>query len=154
MKTETIRELRIAMRRIERGLGWQGKNDAACCGVTTAQCHALLKVAEERELSLAELAAALGLDKSTLSRTVESMVEEGILERRSNPADRRYVVISPTKKGYALCEKINNTFDLYFRRVLGSIRPGKRDQVLESIVLLADAIGQDRPPRGCRDEVG
>lgn len=146
MRIEDIRLIRKTMRQLQRNLGWQWKNDAACCGITVAQCHALLEVAERGELSLAELAEAIGLDRSTLSRTVDGVVEEGLLERRANPGDRRYVSITLTDRGRAVCEEFNSTFDHFFNGVFELIAPEKKQQVLESLVLLTEAVRQAAGP--------
>lgn len=75
------------------------KSDVSCCGVTVAQCHALLEVEKNGEISLVDLAYALGLDNSTLSRTIDSIVQERLVERRANPHDRRHISIALTDKG-------------------------------------------------------
>ncbi|HEY3416310.1 MAG TPA: hypothetical protein VGM23_05440, partial [Armatimonadota bacterium] len=52
---------RRQLRALERELVRQLEADTSCCGVTLAQCHALLELATA-ELSLSGLAAALDLD--------------------------------------------------------------------------------------------
>ena len=140
MNVEEIRLFRKAVRRLQRDLGWQWKTDAACCGVTVTQCHALLEVAEHEEISLAELAAILGLDRSTLSRTVDGMFREGLVGRCANPGDRRYISISLTGRGRSVCEEINHTFDDYFNGVFEHIPVEQRRQVLKSFLLLTEAV--------------
>lgn len=150
-----IKEIRLfckAVRQLQRDLGWQWKSDAACCGVTTAQCHALLEVADKGEVSLAGLAESLGLDRSTLSRTVDGMVEEALLERRTNPGDRRYITITLAERGRAVCKEINSTFDAYFHTVFEFIPPAQRRQVLKSFVLMADAVRQAAGAQCCNKE--
>ncbi len=89
--TETIRLFREKVRQVQRELGWSQKNDIQCCGVTMAQCHALLEIGSRDEISIVELAGLLGVDTSTLSRTVDNMVKGGLVDRLLNPQDRRYV---------------------------------------------------------------
>ncbi|HBG22772.1 MAG TPA: MarR family transcriptional regulator, partial [Peptococcaceae bacterium] len=61
--------------------------------MTYSQCHTLVEIGRKRCLSINELADLLGLDKSTMSRTVNTMVEQGLVTREPDPADRRYVNI-------------------------------------------------------------
>ncbi|MDQ7793608.1 MAG: MarR family transcriptional regulator [bacterium] len=140
MSDEEIRHFRRRLRTLQRDLGWQWKNDASCCGIAVSECHALLEVAESEGMSLAELAAVLGLDASAVSRTVDGMVQAGLVTRTANPQDRRYVRISLTPHGRSVYENIDRTFNHYFAEVLSLVPEEKRHQVVEGFALLVDAI--------------
>jgi len=140
MEMKDIRFFREMMRQMQRNLGWQWKNDAACCGITLAQCHALLELGKSGEIALVELASLLGLDASTLSRTIDGMVLAGLLERRANHQDRRYVKITLTEQGKEVYDRINRTYDDYYSQVFADIPPDKHGQILESMELLVNAI--------------
>ncbi|HET6450736.1 MAG TPA: MarR family transcriptional regulator [Spirochaetia bacterium] len=71
-------------------------SEAGCCGVTFAQCHLLLEVERRGRTSVTELATALELDKSTLSRTVDAGVKAGLIDRSVDPSSRRQQVICLT----------------------------------------------------------
>lgn len=152
MENEDIRNLRQAVRRLQHNLSWQWKSDAACCGVTMGQCHALLEVADKEEVSLADMAEALGLDRSTLSRTVDGLVEDGLLERRAKPGDRRYVSITLTKQGKNVCAELNTVYNQYLKDVMTLIPPDKRKQVIESLILLTHAVGKSTAASCCLKE--
>lgn len=137
---EIIESFRSKLRQLERELGWSLKNDIRCCGISIAQCHVLLEVGKKGEISIVELAALLGLDTSTLSRTIDNMVKAGWITRITNPSDRRYVSLSltgPGQKTFTSIQEINNQ---YFTEIFQLIPEEKRRQVVESFALLADAI--------------
>ena len=140
MKPEDIRLFRDSLRHLQRSLGWQAKHDADCCGITIAQCHALLEIGKTKELSLVDLSGVLGLDPSTLSRTIDTMVTSKLVDRNANPEDRRYVTLSLTIEGQAICDRINLTFDQYYKTVITRIPADKQQQVMESISLLTRAV--------------
>ncbi len=142
MDVQEIRLIRERMLQLQRNLGGQLKSDTKCCGITVAQCHALMKVGLKGEISLVELAGSLGLDNSTLSRTIDSMVQAGLVERNANPQDRRYVTISLSRKGLALYNNIDSTFNEYFASVFDLIPEDKRGQILESFTLLTEAVSK------------
>lgn len=144
MDLETIRRFRRTVRRMQRQLGWQLRDDAGCCGVTLAQCHALLEAAEREEVSLMELAAMLELDTSTVSRTVDGMVKAGLVKRLVNPDDRRYVSIALTPHGHSVYQGIERTSNAYFAEVLSLVPEAKREPVLECLAILAEAIRKSR----------
>lgn len=144
MKAESLRAVRRSLRRLERALAGALDLDAVCCGVTMAQVHVLLSVEELGETRVTSLAGALGLDKSTLSRTIESMVKAGIIERRAVPGDRRSLNLSLTALGRRAAADINRQGDREIRALFGRIPPEKHGSVAEAIALLADALAPGR----------
>ncbi len=60
-----------------------------------------LSEAPQRRLRMTELASAVLLSKSGLTRLVDRMVEAGLLDRDADPADRRGVLVSLSDAGLA-----------------------------------------------------
>jgi DNA-binding MarR family transcriptional regulator len=137
----TLREL---VRVLVRHLGILEKSDLSCCGVTLAQCHAIVEIGRKGKINLNDLADLLGVDKSTMSRTINNLVESGLAARDLDNDDRRYVVIQLTEDGRRFFENTEAGMEQYFQDVLGRIPEGKRGQILESLSLLINAIGQER----------
>ncbi len=152
MKPEEIRRFRNNMRQLQRSLGWQAKSDAACCGVTVAQCHALLEIGCNSGITLIDLASALTLDTSTISRTIEGMVRDGLVKRKAQPDDRRYLSLTLTQKGQKTYNNINCTYDLYYKDIFADIPEEKHIEILENIQLLANALLENNN-RCCREEL-
>jgi DNA-binding MarR family transcriptional regulator len=130
------RELRALERRVERVLAEQ----SSCCGVTTAQCHAILALEEAGRSSLADLAAALELDSSTLSRTVDGLVKEGLADRREDPTNRRRAILSLSAAGEAAAARINEACDRYYRSLLSSLSEADARGVLRAVPILSEAL--------------
>ncbi|QUH26484.1 MarR family winged helix-turn-helix transcriptional regulator [Serpentinicella alkaliphila] len=133
-------KLREIIRIFERNLGALKANEITCCGITMAQCHALVEIGRAENISLNELANILDLDNSTMSRTVNGLVDNGYAKRDINPKDRRYVTISLEEKGYGLFEGIESEMNEYFKKVYETIPEKKRDQVIESLEILLKSI--------------
>jgi DNA-binding MarR family transcriptional regulator len=142
MDVEVIRLLRERVRQVQQKLGWSQRNDIQCCGVTMAQCHALLAIGERTEVSIVELAAVLDADTSNLSRTVDSMVRSGLLDRIVNPQDRRRVSLTLTGEGKKAFDIVEGLFNDYLTRVFEFIPGDKHGQIMESLDLLAGALEQ------------
>jgi DNA-binding MarR family transcriptional regulator len=120
MDLSAVRKFRENIRHIERELNIQG--NANCCeGVTLAQCHALLELQLHKSISLNELSEKLYLDKSTVSRTVDSLVRNGAVNREVPRRNRRMVTISLTEKGTAICQRINKESDTFFWEIMKAI---------------------------------
>jgi DNA-binding MarR family transcriptional regulator len=135
-----IELFRTKLREIERAVWIQTKSEALCCGVTMAQCHAIMEIGQAGELNLKDLSARLGLDNSTLSRTVESLVQDGLAERTPSKDDRRATVIRLNDKGRTARDRINTTWNQICRDMFRSIPREKHDQLIESISILADLL--------------
>jgi DNA-binding MarR family transcriptional regulator len=123
-----------------RRLGVLEKSEASCCGITLGQCHALIEIGRAGEISLNELAELLNVDNSTMSRTVNNLVSNELIERVINPEDRRYVKITLTEKGGQKFKEIEENMESYFKHILEAIPEDKHQQVVESLRLLMVAI--------------
>src|SRR5690554_6773377 len=91
--------LRELLRILIRNLGILEERDASCCGATITQCHAIVEIGRSEKISLVDLADILYVDKSTMSRTVNNLVEAGLAVRELDANDRRYVTIQLTENG-------------------------------------------------------
>ncbi|MBZ4654949.1 MAG: MarR family transcriptional regulator [Peptococcaceae bacterium] len=132
-------ELREMIRLLMRRLGVLEKSEASCCGITLGQCHALIEIGRAGEISLNELAELLNVDNSTMSRTVNNLVSNELIERVINPEDRRYVKITLTEKGEQMFKEIEENMGSYFKHILEAIPEDKHQQVVESLRLLMGA---------------
>ncbi len=140
METKAIEQFRAKLREIERAVWMQTKSEALCCGVTMAQCHAILEIGTAGELNLKDLAARLGLDNSTLSRTVESLVQDGLVERTASKEDRRATVIRLNPKGRAARDRIDATWNQICRDMFRSLPREKHQQLIESVSILSELL--------------
>jgi len=138
--TEEIKQLRESIRILERKLGILEESEMACCGLTLAQCHALVEIGRAKNVSLVDLAGTIGLDTSTLSRTVNNLVTKSMVRRELDPDDRRYVTIQLTPEGNRYFRQIESSMDAYFAKVYASIAEGDRKNVLESLSVLLKAM--------------
>lgn len=137
-------QFRETIRVIVRNLGVLEKDESSCCGVTIGQCHAIVEIGRAGEIALNDLADLLNLDKSTMSRTVNNLVESDFAVRDLDSEDRRYVKIKLTEKGHQSFIRIEKTMEQYYQDVLLSIPENKRAQVIESLQLLLEALKNNK----------
>lgn len=133
-------QLKELIRILERKLGLLNETEMTCCGVTMTQCHAIVEIGKAKQISLNKLAETLNLDNSTMSRAVNNLVNSNLAKRDLDPNDRRYVTISLTQEGKKIFEDIESGMEDYSKRILGYIPQSKREQVVESLQLLLDAL--------------
>jgi len=132
------------MRKIERETGILIAGETACCSVTVAQCHLLMEMEMRGPSSLQDIADALSLDKSTLSRTVDSLVQAGLIERVPDKDNRRKVSLSLTGAGKEKCTFINTLCNGQYEDIFSFVPEDKLPVVMEGISILATAMVQKR----------
>lgn len=91
---------------------WSVRNDIqqetmrrAKCDLPPGSLWLLRRVGEAGPLRLTDLAAALGVDPSTVAPQTKRLESEGLLSRKSDPRDGRAVLLSATRAGRALIER-------------------------------------------------
>jgi DNA-binding MarR family transcriptional regulator len=139
MTEQGSQNLRELIRVLIRNLGVLEKGDASCCGVTVTQCHAITEIGRKEKISLIDLADMLCVDKSTMSRTIDNLVEAELAVRDLDQENRRYVTIALTDDGQNVFRNIEDSMTDYFASILEEIPGDKREQVFESLMLLTEA---------------
>ncbi|MEJ2855618.1 MULTISPECIES: MarR family winged helix-turn-helix transcriptional regulator [unclassified Saccharothrix] len=76
-----------------------------------------------------ELALRTGLDQSTVSRAVGTLVAHGLVERRADPDDGRAGVPAVTDAGHAVLEQARGWYDDLLSRALAHWEPAEVDAV-------------------------
>ena len=145
----SIQIFRKTLRRLERYITANLRENSLCCGVTPTQCHVLLRVEEEGETSIAGLTDFLGLDKSSLSRTVDGLVRLGLLERSESKTDRRFTSIRLSGRGEEYLRQLNRVCDDYYAPVLSALPPEIRARLDNDLNALFQAFeSTDHLPQG------
>jgi DNA-binding MarR family transcriptional regulator len=139
VSTESIKEFRKSLRKLQRKLAEQLDGDSVCCTVTVAQCHTLLAIEEKEHTTITELAVELELDKSTLSRTIESLVVMGLVNRETNTDNRRSQHIRLTGEGEKTVAGIHDQWRSFFTSLFAGIPKSKHTVVIEGLSLLANS---------------
>jgi DNA-binding MarR family transcriptional regulator len=90
--------------------------------------------------SINTLAAAVGLDASTVTRQVASMKVMGLVEREINPGDRRSCIISPTEEGSELMRTMCSQRRTSLNMVVGDWPDEERSMLARLLAKLNDSI--------------
>jgi DNA-binding MarR family transcriptional regulator len=85
-------------------------------GLTFAKWVAMISLRRFGDLSMTRLAKLAASDRTTLTRSIDSLIADGLVARQASSSDRRIVVICLTDAGRTLLETIR-----------AEIRPLNRD---------------------------
>ncbi len=129
MAKDYIKKFRKVLRQFEREIFLQ--NISSCCnGVTMAQCLTLLEVENKNQVTVTELAKDLSLDKSTVSRTIDSLVKSGMVNRVVPTENRRITTINLTDSGLETCHDINWNNDRFIQDALSVLDNKEKKDLL------------------------
>jgi DNA-binding MarR family transcriptional regulator len=110
-----------------------------------ARC--ILTTAREGDMTQIEIARAVGLDKTTMVVTLDEMEEQGLVERRPSPHDRRARVIVVTKAGEKLLRKAEVIASHVQDDVLSTLPEREREVLVAALSELAR--GRLSEPKQC-----
>ncbi|MED3562092.1 MarR family transcriptional regulator [Bacillus xiapuensis] len=110
-------------------------------GLTPKQLHLLMEIGSQTYRH-GDLAGILGVDPSTLTRTLDPLAKAGLVDRQSNPDNRREVLIKLTEKGLEAVVVAHEKHHQLFAGLLNQVPENKRKQVDESLAILLKIIKQ------------
>ncbi|GEC71897.1 DNA-binding transcriptional regulator, MarR family [Flavobacterium flevense] len=112
--------------------------EAAKYGGTMATGFVLLSIDKEKGTPSTALGPKMGMEATSLTRTLKSMEEKGLILKKKNPNDGRGVLIYLTEQGKEKRALSKNTV-IQFNE---SIRKHISDEKWEHFIEVAETIGQ------------
>lgn len=88
---------------------------------------------EEFGLTQEELCERLNIGKAAISRTVDSLVLKGFVQRMKHPRDARAYLVILTKKGLGISTRVSEAYDNVFQVIQRDI---SREELLNVSLLL------------------
>lgn len=107
------------VRQRENALG----RELAQSGLTLSQWQVLATLSRLDKATMGEVAAFCAADRTTLTRTVDRMVDEGLLRRDRDLVDRRQVHLNLTEKGWDVFNAALICVSRFNDRVTGVLKP-------------------------------
>lgn len=68
-----------------------------------------------------DIVSVLNRDKAQVTRLIKTLLEEGFIEKRPNPEDKRSQCLLTTEKGNAILAKIKTIDDEIFRKMTNEV---------------------------------
>ncbi|MFJ8196570.1 MarR family winged helix-turn-helix transcriptional regulator [Streptomyces sp. NPDC096152] len=110
--------------------------------LTLPQLRALVVLDTCGPVKLAALAATLGVNPSTALRMVERLEALDLVDRRTNPANRREVVLSLTSQGHDLVTRVLAHRRAEVRRLVQRLPAEERAALVPALRALTAAAGE------------
>ena len=109
--------------------------------VNTPQLRVLVRIHNLGPQNLGGVAAELGVHASNATRISDRLVAAGLIERREDPADRRYVLLELTGKGKELVNTVLEHRRQAIAGVISRMPAGRRPALAAAMEAFAAAAG-------------
>ncbi len=116
---------------------------AAGAPVDRAGFALLARLADLGDARPSDLAAALGVDLSTVSRQARHLEDAGLLDRGTDPDDGRACRLTVNEAGRELLDDMRAGRQQLLARALSDWSPEDRDRLTDLLTRLADDLGPD-----------
>lgn len=113
--------------------------------LTPRQYAVLTTVAANEGVSQTGLVERTGIDRSTLADIVRRMMKKGLLQRRRTREDARAYAVRLTEEGRRMLKVAEPVSRKVDERILESLPEKKREQFLEDLAVIVDALGRMAP---------
>jgi len=110
--------------------------------VTVNGFRALVIIGSRGPMHLSALAEAMGLHPSNATRTCDRLVAAKLLDRRDNPADRRHLLLTLTRKGSKLLDGVMERRRAAIGKILDRMPADARQHLAEVLHQFAAAGGE------------
>jgi MarR family transcriptional regulator for hemolysin len=117
-------------------------------GTTRAQWIVLFRLREQEGLSQVDLADVLELQPISLVRLLDRLVEHGLVERRSDPRDRRANRLFLTASGRQLADDLDSLRNAIATDVLQEVPTAALESSLKTLQDVKDRIKALAEPAG------
>jgi DNA-binding MarR family transcriptional regulator len=135
---ETAAQLRVLIARLARQLRQHGPGD-----LTLSQWSALATVEQHAPLRIGDLADRERVSAPTATRLVAMLAEEGLLERTSDPADRRSAYVALSQQGKDKLEWTRSIRTASLATRISALPDGDADRLREMLPLLEQLLVAD-----------
>jgi DNA-binding MarR family transcriptional regulator len=120
------------LRSIQGSLNYHMKNNAENYGLNTTEFMVMFEIYNNEGISLNGLSKMLNLPKSSVSRTVDSLVEKGTITRIIPKENRRIVQLSINKDFLASREIVDINKEIN-DKLLNNVDTDKVDRIIKAL---------------------
>jgi len=146
------REVAFLVSDVARMLRTYADQHAATLGMTRAQWAVLVRLERAEGLKQTELADILDLQPITLTRLVDRLCDSGLIERRSDPKDRRAKRLYLTDAARPLLEQLHDLGQKLMTEVLAGIDDAVIVELLQQLGRMKDNLREAIQHKPSEDE--
>jgi MarR family transcriptional regulator, transcriptional regulator for hemolysin len=124
---DKLRNFGFLLKDVSRRYVLRFEQRARAISLTLPQCRALVRLENNEGISQGKLAELVDVDAMTMVRIIDRMEDDGLLERRADPEDRRARRLYLTGKAKPLLKQIWRLAELTRAETFSGITAKERD---------------------------
>lgn len=109
-------------------------------GLTGFDWRLIAAVATYAPISAKGLAEVLDLSQVQMTRALTNLIDEGLISRRMDKADRRRIILRLTKKGLDIYQQITPKAEAVEAEILSDLEVKERQQFMATLKRIEDKI--------------
>lgn len=141
MDSQLVERVRDASRKLVRELGFM-EDTLAGTSLSASAVHAIIEVGSERCASARDLAVALRLEKSTVSRLLKNLINGGLIIERRDEGDGRQKLLALTDRGETCFAKISDRASRRVAKALSVLDARGVEHVVNGLEGYSEALGK------------
>ncbi len=103
-------------------------------GVTRAQWWVLAHLSRHDGMMQTQLADVLDVGKASLGTLIERLDQAGMIERTSDPTDKRAKRVFLTRAAHQLVRRMTSEEDRFNHQILAKLSSGDRDELIRLLI--------------------
>jgi DNA-binding MarR family transcriptional regulator len=107
--------------------------------ITLPQYRLLVLLAMDGPKKVAALSTLLDVYSSTVTRLCDRLAARGLIERAAEPGDRREVLVSLTRRGRSLVDRVTRRRHDRISAIIDAIPPARRRELVLALQTFSDA---------------
>ncbi|MEK4229202.1 MarR family winged helix-turn-helix transcriptional regulator [Solibacillus sp. FSL H8-0538] len=116
-----------------------------CCSVgsvdiSPVQSHILYEIDKQTEPSMQQVAEILGMDITTFSRQIQTLIKMNLVKKTPSSTDKRVSILFLTVEGKFVATIIDQTINEYLNNVFSHMNEFEQETVIRSLILLNKAM--------------
>jgi DNA-binding MarR family transcriptional regulator len=118
-----------------------------CCSVdgndlSVIQSHILYEISSKGNPSIQQVADLLGVDITTFSRQIQTLVKMELVMKKPSPEDKRVTNLELTDNGKSVARAIDHQVNEYIAEIFMQMTEFERETVQHSLQLLAEKMNR------------
>jgi DNA-binding MarR family transcriptional regulator len=116
--------------------------------LTLVQFRALVVLRTAGSRNLGQMADALGIQSSSMSRLGDRLFAKGLIDRRPSPTDRREVALAVTLEGRRMVDRVLQRRRREIAKIVSDIPSSQRRVLIDALRRFSEAAGEGGAPEG------
>lgn len=116
------------------------QDELFCKGITFTQFLILDHIANQGQLKLSDLHVLLSVEKSTSTRLIHPLVQQGLVLKEASSSDSRAVNLKLSAEGTEIHKELWSCLNDFLSKVTDEIPADIRDEVFKHVIVFNQAI--------------